>query len=115
MKVVFVKRLPDGPRCDPIDCSSKHGIAPVCEQLESDPAGIDFSGFAQTTLLSKELCQVGLPKGRGVGAFSLGLVSGLRKCVMAWTSRPKIFAKSVASGRLLLTVQDAPVLVGRQT
>ena len=78
--------LPAVPRCDPIDCSSKQGIAPACEQLESEPAGIDFSGFAQTRLLSNELCQVGLPKGSGVGAFSLGFVSGLRKWVMTWMS-----------------------------
>src|SRR5262249_36687757 len=110
-----MRLLPDGPGCDPIDCSSRQGIAPAFEQLESDPAGIDLSGFAQTTLLSKELCQVGLPKGSGAGAFSLGFVSGLRKCVVTWTSRPNTFTKSVACGRLLLTVQDAPVLVGKHT
>src|SRR6266498_4115386 len=96
---------PVGPCCDPIDWSSKQGIAPACEQLESEPAGIPFSDFAQTTLLSSELCQVGLPNGSGLGAFSLGFASGLRKCVIICTSRPNIFTNSVASGRLLLTVQ----------
>src|SRR6266478_2176126 len=70
------------------------------------------SALAHTTLLSTELCHVGLPTGSGFGAYWLGLVSGLRKWVTIWRSCPE---KRVAWGRLPLTVQEAPVLVGRQT
>src|SRR5215510_16467106 len=62
---------------------------------------------AQTLLLSSELCHVALPKGRGFGATSFGLVSGLRKCVMIWNGCPKTVWNRVASGRAPLTVQDA--------
>jgi len=70
---------PAGPFCVPIDCSNRQLIEPVFGQLASEPAAIDPTPFAHTTLLSSELCHVALPKGRGFGAFSLGLVSGLRK------------------------------------
>ena len=56
-----------------------------------------------------------LPKGSGLGANSLGFVSGLRKWVMIWTVYPKTFVKRVASGRAGLTVQETPEPVGRQT
>src|SRR5258707_11000168 len=106
---------PAGPFCVPIDCSNRQLIEPAFGQLASEPAVIDPTPFAHTTLLSSELCHVALPKGRGFGAFSLGLVSGLRKWVIISKSCPKSLVKRVASGRALLTVQEAPVLVGRQT
>src|SRR6516225_4652002 len=106
---------PAGPSCDPIDCSRRQLIAPAFGQLASEPAAIDPTAFAHTTLLSREFCQVALPKGSGFGALSLGFVSGLRKCVMISKFCPKTVANRVASGRAPLTVQEAPVLVGRQT
>src|SRR5262249_19177548 len=116
MKVVWVKNLPPvGPCSEPIDWSKRQPIAPAFGQLGSEPAGIECNACAHTLLLSKELCHVALPKGTGFGANSLGFVSGLRKWVMIWTSRPRTLVKRVASGRALLTVQEAPVLVGRHT
>jgi len=83
-----------------MDCSKRQAIEPVFGQLVSEPAWIEAgeggvvefeSGTcAHTLLLSKELCQVALPKGSGFGAASLGFVSGLRKWVMIWKSRPKL-------------------------
>ena len=97
-------------------------MEPVFGQLASDPAGMAFffgsRTAAQTLLLSSELCHVALPKGRGFGARSFGLVSGLRKCVMIWNVCPKMVWNRVASGRAPLAVQDAvdaPAAVGRQT
>src|SRR5882757_10994754 len=118
MKVVCVMNLPpDGPFCDPMDCSKRQPIEPAFGQLAWEPAGITFecSTCAHTTLLSKELCQVALPNGIGFGTASLGLVSGLWKWVMIWRSCPKKVVKRVASGRAALTVQEAPVPFGRQT
>ena len=109
---------PASPSADPIDCNKRQAIAPVFGQLGSEPAGIDCSDCPHTLLLSRELCQVALPKGNGSGAFLLGLVSGLRKCVTTSSYRSKKLTKRVASGREALTVQEAgevPVLVGRQT
>src|SRR5215471_11105589 len=100
MNVVRVRRLPPfGPVFDPITCSKRHGIAPVFGQLASEPAATDApaNAFAQITLLSSELCHVGLPAGSGLGAFTLGLLAGLRKCVTIWLPSS---ANSVASGRL---------------
>ena len=81
MKVVWLRSLPPvGPFSDPIDCSKTQAIAPVFGQLSSEPAGTAFFFCAHTLLLSKELCQVTLPKGSGFGAVSgFGFVSGLRK------------------------------------
>jgi hypothetical protein len=97
-------------------------MEPVFGQLASDPAGMAFffgsRTAAQTLLLSSELCHVALPKGRGFGAASFGLVSGLRKCVTIWNVCPKMVWNRVASGRAPLAVQDAvdaPAAVGRQT
>src|SRR5882672_6599410 len=116
MKVVPVSDLPPvGPACAPITCRRRQAIDPVFGQLESVPAAIECSTCAHTLLLSKELCQVALPKGSGFGATPLGLVSGLRKCVMTWTGWLATLTKRVASGRALATVQEAPVAVGRQT
>ena len=58
-------------------------MEPVFGQLGSEPAGIEveLKTWAQTLLLSSELCHVALPNGSGLGAASLGLASGLRKCV----------------------------------
>src|ERR1017187_6215811 len=53
----------DGPFCDPITCSSRQGIAPELGQLGSVPAVMLSSLLPQMTLLSKELCHVGLPNG----------------------------------------------------
>ena len=81
MKVVLVSNLPPvGPCCEPMDCSKRQLIEPAFGQLASEPAGIDFNACAHTLLVSSELCQVALPKGNGLGAFSFGFVSGLRKC-----------------------------------
>src|ERR1041384_7937967 len=99
MKVVLDSVVPpEGPGCEPIDCSSRQGIEPAFGQLGSDPAGImlAFNTCAQTLLVSNELCHVALPKGRGLGAASFGFASGLRKCVAIWMSWPKIRWKSVA-------------------
>src|SRR5882724_10438658 len=101
-----------------MDCNNRQLIEPAFGQLWSVPASIDPAFCAQTMLLSSELCHVALPKGSGLGALSLGFVSGLRKCVMISKSCPKIFVKRVASGRAPVTVQEAveaPTLVGRQT
>src|SRR4051812_44006064 len=103
-----------------MDSSRRQAIDPVFGQLGSLPAPIVFlcNTAAHTLLLSSELCQVALPKGIGSGALMFGLVSGLRKCVMIWTSIPKILSNSVASGRAPFTVHDAveaPTAVGRQT
>lgn len=77
MKVVLVNALPPaGPSCDPITCSSTQLIAPLFGQLESEPAGIEFTACAQTLLLSKELCQVTLPKGSGLVQRYWGLYWG---------------------------------------
>ena len=96
-------------------CSSKQGIAPELGQLVSLPAGIEASLLPQTALLSKELCQVGLPNGSGLGANWFGSVSGLRKCVrICCTKLPKV-KNNVACGLEGFTVQDAPVAVGRHT
>src|ERR1700758_5589231 len=99
MNVVWLSSLPPvGPSSVPIDCSKTQAIASLLGQLiGSEPPGIAFTFWAQTLLLSKELCQVTLPMGNGLGAFPLGLVSGLRKCVMICTSCPKNFTKRVAS------------------
>src|SRR5229473_3288562 len=99
------------------DCSKRQAIAPVFGQLGSEPAEIAFicRTCAHTLLLSKELCHVALPKGTAFEAAPLGFISGLRKWVMIWKSCPKKLVKRVASGRALLTVQEAPVPLGRQT
>src|SRR5215471_12526909 len=83
---------PAGPSCEPIDSSKRQAIEPAFGQLGSEPAGIEFEcrTCAHTLLLSRELCHVALPKGSGDGAASLGLVSGLRKWVMIWSSDPRI-------------------------
>src|SRR5439155_26306996 len=82
----------------------------------SVPAVIDFCFCAQTRLLSKELCHVTSPKRDGFGPISLGFTTGLRKWVIIYTASPKTRVKSVASGRALFTVQEAPPTpVGRQT
>src|SRR5262245_18175025 len=102
-----------------MDCSSRQAIEPLFGQLGSEPAeiivGVMFlrNVCAQTLLLSSELCQVALPNATGFGANWFGLVSGLRKCVMIWKGTPNRVVNSVASGRAPLTVQDAPVAVGR--
>ena len=117
--MVLVKKLPPaGPVSVPIDCNKRQAIAPGFGQLGSEPAGIDCSVCPHTLLVSNELCHVAFPKGSGFGADWLGLVSGLRKCVITSTYLPKTFTKRVASGREALTVQEAveaPALVGRQT
>jgi hypothetical protein len=52
---------------------------------------MDASLLPQTSLLSKELCHIGLPNGSGLGANWLGLVSGLRKWVrICWINEPKV-------------------------
>ena len=67
--VVLVKKLPPaGPVSVPIDCNKRQAIAPAFGQLWSEPAGIDCSVFPHTLLLSKELCQLALPNGRGLAA-----------------------------------------------
>src|SRR5690349_12841888 len=120
MKVVRDSMVPpEGPGCEPTDCSSRHGMEPVLGQVGSEPAGMLFecSTCAQTLLVSNELCHVALPKGSGLGASSFGFASGLRKCVAIWTSYPKTRWNRVASGRAAFTVQEAvaaPALVGRQ-
>jgi hypothetical protein len=90
--VVLLRPLPPvGPSSEPMDCSKRHGIDLSFGQLGWEPAGIEFdcSTCAHTLLLSRELCHVALPKGIGLGAASLGFVSGLRKWVMIWNSLPK--------------------------
>ena len=70
MKVVLDNIVPpEGPGCEPMDCSSRQGMEPVFGQVGSEPAGMLFecSTCAQTLLVSNELCHVALPKGRGVG------------------------------------------------
>jgi hypothetical protein len=117
-KVVLASRRPPvGPFWFPIDCSRRQGIAPAFGQLPgSEPAAIDPTAFAHTLLVSTELCQVALPlRDTGFGAFRLGFASMLVKWVMIWMGCPKKLAKSVASGRAGLIVQEVPpVLVGRQ-
>ena len=116
--VVSARSLPPvGPFWFPIDSSKRQGIAPVLGQLGSDPAGIDFTAFAHTALVSKP-CHVALPlRGTGSVAFWLGFALMLVKWVMIWTSWPKTFTKRVASGRAGLMVQEVPPLTtsGRQT
>jgi len=51
--------------------------------------GISASDLPNCEGWVKELCHVALAKGSGVGAASLGFVSGLRKWVMIWKSFPK--------------------------
>jgi len=84
MNVVWVMTFPPaGPGFDPIVLSKRHAMPPAFGQLASEPAVTDgVSAFAHTMLLSEELCHVGLPTGSGLGANSLGFVSGLRKWVM---------------------------------
>lgn len=106
---------PVSPSSDPIACNKRQLIAPALGQLASEPAGVAATRCPHTLLLSRELCQVGLPKRSGLGANSLGFVSGLRKCVAICTASPKMFVNRVASGRALLTVQEAPEPAGRQT
>src|SRR3982750_1278533 len=113
MKLVFVNVLPPvGPCSDPMVCSNRQSIAPAFGQLASVPAVTKFFFCAHTLLLSKELCQVTSPNRGGFGPTSLGFSTGLRKWVMIWNAAPKTFVKSVASGRALLTVQEAPEAVG---
>lgn len=79
MNVVCVRKLPPvGPLSEPIDCNKRQAIAPSFGQLSSEPAGTAFFFCAHTLLLSKELCQVTLPKGNGFGAIPLGCVSRLQ-------------------------------------
>src|SRR5437016_4773150 len=101
MKLVWVRNLPPvGPSSAPMTCSNRQAIEPVFGQLGMSGEGaIACCVCAQTLLLSNELCHVALPKARGLGANLFGFVLGLRKCVMICTCCPKIFAKSVASGR----------------
>src|SRR3954451_9859259 len=116
MNVVFVNILPPvGPSAVPMVCSNRQSIAPAFGQLASEPAGMKFVFCAHTLLLSKELCQVTSPKRGGFGPTSFGFSTGLRKWVMIWTAAPKRLVNRVASGRALLTVQDAPEPEGRQT
>src|SRR5690349_15252744 len=100
-------------------CSKRQAMEPVLGQLAMSAEGwIACCVWAQTLLVSNELCQVALPKATGLGANLFGFVLGLRKCVMIRTYCPKTLAKSVASGRAWFTVQEAselPSLVGRQT
>src|ERR1017187_9221244 len=106
----------EGPFWDPIACSSRQGIAPEFGQLGSVPAVIIASLLPQTTLLSKELCHVGLPKGSAFGANPLGLVSGLRKWVrICWLKLPNQVTNKVACGLAELTVHEAPEPNGKQT
>src|ERR1051325_7216177 len=75
-KVVLDKILPPvGPSSVPIAVSSKQAIEPVFGQLWSVPAITVVAGvaLAHTLLLSKELCQVALPKATGCGAATGGL------------------------------------------
>src|SRR5215472_15956811 len=119
MNVVLVSDLPPvGPSALPMTCNNRQSIDPPFGQLESVPAVTKLSllsFWAHTLLLSKELCHVASPNREGVGPIPLGFSTGLREWVMIWTASPKMFAKRVASGRALLTVQEAPVLVGKQT
>jgi hypothetical protein len=80
MKVVSLKPTrPERPVFDPVVSSKRQGIAPVWEQLGSEPESTPgVSAFAHTTLPSRELRHVGLPKGGGA-EDGLGLVFGLRK------------------------------------
>src|SRR6266568_1456897 len=116
IKVVLDRILPPvGPSSVPIAVSNRQAIEPVFGQLASVPAAIVVAGvaLAHTLLLSKELCQVALPKATGCGA--LGSSLWLRKWVMIWIGSPKKVAKSVASGRAPLTVQETLPSLGRQT
>src|SRR5215831_14685850 len=119
MNVVLVSDFPPvGPSAVPMTCNSRQSIALPFGQLESVPAVTKLSllsFWAHTLLLSKELCHVASPKRDGFGPIPLGFSTGLRKWVMIWTASPKIFAKSVASGRALFTVHEAPVPLGKQT
>src|SRR5215470_19051998 len=117
MNVVLVSDFPPvGPSALPITCNSKQSIAPLFGQLESVPAVTKLSFWAHTLLLSKELCHVASPKRGGFGPIPLGFSTGLRKWVMIWTASPNTFAKSVASGRALFTVQETPPFaVGKHT
>jgi hypothetical protein len=79
------------------------------------PAVMKFCFCTHTRLLSNELCQVTSPKRGGLGPI-LGFTTGLRKWVMICTASPKMFVKSVASGRAAFTVQETPpVAVGKET
>ena len=78
----------------------------------SSPPLTEPTFCAQTLLLSKELCQVALPKGSGVGALPLGAASLLRKCVMIWICWPKKVVNRVASGRALFEFHAAVVAPG---
>src|SRR5947209_9760859 len=116
LNVVLLKIWPpSGPGSDPIVWSKRQSIAPAFGQLASVPAWTKFAFCAQTLLLSRELCHVASPKRGGFGPTSFGFSTGLRKWVMIWNAAPKTFVKSVASGRALLTVQEAPEAVGKQT
>jgi hypothetical protein len=104
-----------------MDCNKRQGIEPEFGQLGSVPATIDpppsfVNTTAHTLLVSRELCHVALPpRDTGLGAFSLGFASMLRKWVMIWKGCPKISVNRVASGRAGLTVQELPLGLGRQT
>src|SRR5947207_9273243 len=119
MKLVLLKaRPPVGPSSAPITWSKRQAIEPVFGQAGSEPALAKCMVCAHTLLLSKELCQVALAKASGLGANLFGFVLGLRKWVIIWTCCPKKVTKRVASGRAVLTVQEAmaaPWTVGRQT
>src|SRR5690242_2768320 len=116
MKVVLLNILPPvGPCCDPIVCSKRQSIAPVFGQAASVPPIANLSFWAQTLLLSNELCHVASPKRDGFGPTSFGFSTGLRKWVIIWNATPKALVKRVASGRALLTVQEAPEPEGRHT
>src|ERR1022692_2905910 len=106
-----------GPSWDPITWSSRQGMAPELGQLEgSEPAVMLSSLLPQMTLLSNELCHVGLPNGSGDGANELGFASGLRKWVrICWVKLPNTVTNKVACGLEELTVQEAPAPFGRQT
>ena len=90
-------------------------MAPELGQLGSEPAVMLSSLLPQMTLLSKELCHVGLPNGSGDGANELGFASGLRKWVrICWLKLPNTVTNKVACG-LEEVVQAAAVPDGRQT
>src|SRR5258708_39420963 len=114
-KVVLDRILPPvGPSSVPIAVSSRQPIEPVFGQLGSVPAAIVVAGvaLAHTLLLSKELCQVALPKATGCGA--LGSSSWLRKWVMIWNGSPKKVAKSETSVKAPLTGHETVSTLGRQ-
>ena len=80
MNVVCVRDLPPvGPWSDPMDCSSKQGIAPVFGQLGSDPAAIDCSVCPHTLLESNELCHVALPNATRFRREFVGVCVGAEK------------------------------------